>query len=142
MTTSRAVRAFPQLPSLVVFVVAALCFSCGDQTDHGSLVPDRVNAVRGLTLPSDAKVLSKSGPTLGRYSATAKWEYETGSEKDVYLSWLHQQLERDNFALKSSDELNLVFTKNSQNESESVVVKIAPSNQKLHVEIAFTIDSD
>ena len=62
--------------------------------------------------------------------------------KDVYLSWLNQQLERDSFALKSSDELNLVFTKNSQDESESVIVKIAPSNQKLHVEIAFTIDSD
>ncbi len=127
---------------VAVLTATASCCSCADKSDLRSLIQDRVNAVRGLSVPSDATALNKSGPTLRNYLATANGEFETGSTKDVYLSWLSQQLERDNFTLKSSDESNIVFTKRSQDESESVIVHTAPSNEKLHVEIAYTIDSD
>jgi hypothetical protein len=59
-----------------------------------------------------------------------------------YLSWLSQQLEHDDFKLKSSDESSLVFTKSSQDQSESLSIQVSSSNGKLHVEIADTIDSD
>jgi hypothetical protein len=129
-------------PLVAVLAATASCCSCADPSDSRSVIQDRVNAVRGHTVPADATALNSSGPTLRNYVATANWEFETGSAKDVYLSWLSQQLERDDFKLKSSNESNLVFTKSSRDESESVSVQIAPSNEKLHVEVAYTLDSD
>ena len=69
--------------------------------------------------------------------ATAHWEFEK-----VYLSWISQQLEHDDFKLKSSDESSLVLTKSYRGESESVNVQVTPANGKLHVKIAYAIDSD
>jgi hypothetical protein len=131
-------------PALLAAVLAAiaLCCSCADRTDHNSYFQDRVNALRGRTVPSDAIVANDSGLTLSAYSATAHWEFETNEERKVYLSWLSLQLEHDEFKLKSSDEFSLVLTKSSRGESESVKVEVTPSNGKLHVKIAYAIDSD
>jgi hypothetical protein len=60
----------------------------------------------------------------------------------IYLSWISQQLDHDDFQLKSFGESSLVLTKSSGGESESVNVQVTPSNGKLHVEIAYAIDSD
>jgi hypothetical protein len=143
MNSNTGIRSTRWLALLVVVLTAAaLCCSCADTRNPRSFIQDRVNAVRGLTVPLDATALNSSGPTLRNYLATANWEFETGSAKDVYLSWLSEQLQRDDFKLKSVDESNHVFTKNSQDKSESVTVQIAHSHEKLHVEVAYTLDSD
>ena len=143
MKTTSSIRKISR-PVLLAATLAAiaLCCSCADRTDRNSYFQDRVNAVRGRTVPSDAIVVNNSGLTVSAYSATAHWEFETNEERKVYLSWISEQLDRDDFKLKSSDESSLVFTKSSRGESESVNVQVTPANGKLHVKIAYAIDSD
>jgi len=125
-----------------VLAAIALCSSCADRTGRNSYVEDRVNAIRGLTIPVGASVGNNSAPTLGHYCARARWEFETSEEKHVYLSWVTGQLDHADFKLKSSDESSLVFTRSLQGDSESVRAQVATSNGMSDVEIDYTIDSD
>jgi hypothetical protein len=137
------IRSVPRLALLAgVLGAVALCCSCANSTNGNSYVRDRVSAVRGSTVPSDAAHVNNSGPTVSRFLATARWEFETSEERRAYLSWVSQQLERDDFKLKLSDESGVVFTKGSGNESESVRIRTSASNEMLHVQINYTIDSD
>jgi len=101
-----------------------------------------VNSVRELTVPSDGTVTNNPGPTLGAYSATARWEFETGEETKVYLSWVSQQLEREDFTLKYFDASGRDFTKGFRGEEQYVKIQAKPSSGKLHVQVAYAIDSD
>jgi hypothetical protein len=75
----------------------------------------------GLTVPSDATVANNSGLTVTAFTATASWEFETMEERKTYLAWISQQLEHDDFKLKSFDESSVVLMKSSRGESESIV---------------------
>lgn len=125
-----------------VLTIIALCCSCAEKADHNSSVKERVNSVRERTVPSDAIVANTSGSTLSAYAATAHWEFETSQERRVYLLWVRQQLEHDDFTFKSSDESSLVLTKSSRGEAESAKVQATSSSGKLHVQITYTVDSD
>jgi len=122
--------------------VVAQCCACADKADRNSYVRDRVNSVRELTVPSDGTVTNNPGPTLGAYSATARWEFETGEETKGYLSWVSQLLERDDFKLKYFDASSLEFTQIIRGEAQYVKIQATPSNGKLHVQVAYAIDSD
>lgn len=118
------------------------CCSCADKGSGEARVLERVAYVKHLALPSDAAQVKESRPALNGYSATAHWDFETSEERNVYLSWVDQQLEHDDFKLKSSDESSLVVTRSSRGEVESVNIRAIPSNGKLRVQIAYAIDSD
>ncbi len=122
--------------------VVALSCACADKADPNSYVMDRMNSVRELTVPSDGTVPNNPGPTLGAYSATARWEFETSEERKVSLSWVSQQLERDDFKLESFDASSLDFIKSFRGEAQYVKIQATPSNGKLHVQVAYAIDSD
>lgn len=139
----KCIRNTPRLvPVTAVLAALTLCCSCADRSDGNSYVQDRVNTVKGRTVPSDATVASNSGPTFSRYLATGHWEFETSEETGIYVSWVSQQLKQDDFKLKVSDESSLVLTKSSGEEWESVKIQTALANGKLHVHITYTIDSD
>lgn len=122
--------------------VLTLSCACADKADPDYYVKDRVNSVRELTVPSDSTVTNNPGPILGAYSATARWEFETTEARKVYLSWVSQQLERDDFKLESFDASSLDFTEIFRGEAQYVKIQAKPSNGKLHVQVAYAIDSD
>jgi len=101
-----------------------------------------VNSVRELTIPSDSINTSNSRPILAAYSAKARWEFETSEDRNVYLSWVSQQLERDGFELKSFDASSLDLTKSFRGEAHYVKIQTTPSDGKLHVQVTYITDSD
>jgi len=132
---------WPALFAGALAAVVLLC-ACADNTDLTSRVRDDVNSVKQLTVPSDCTVTNSSGPTLGAYSANAQWEFETSEERRVYLSWVSQRLERDDFKLKSFDASSLDLTKSFRGEAHFVKIEATPNDRKLHVQITYIIDSD
>lgn len=118
------------------------CCSCADKVGVEARVLERVTYVKQLTLPLDATKVKEPRPALNGFSATAHWDFESSEERKIYLSWVDQQLEHDDFKLKSSDESGLVLTRSSHGEVQSVNIRAIPSNGKLRVQIAYAIDSD
>jgi hypothetical protein len=143
MNSNTVIRSARSLALLAVALAAtALCCSCANRTGGNSYVQDRVNTVRGLTVPSDAAAIKNSGPTLSVYLARAHWDFETNEERKMYLSWVAQQLERDDFKLQTSDESSRSLAKSSRGEEENVDIKVTPTDRSFHVQVAYTIDSD
>jgi len=133
-----AKRITPQFVLGGTLIFVALCCAC----QHHSNIHDRVGAVRGRTVPSDANGVITSGPTVNMYSATTHWEFDTTEDKGAYLGWTSQQLQLDDFISKLSAESSLIFIKNHEGEAESVEVQAVSSNGKLRVRITYVIDSD
>lgn len=125
-----------------LLVIMALCFSCAGKGDHRIYLQGKVDDVKSLTLPSDASLTNSSGLSLSGFSAAASWEFATHEERNAYLSWVREKLERANFKLLSSNDSSLLLIKTSRDEAESIKIEVTPANPGLHVQIAFALDSD
>lgn len=125
-----------------LLMVMLLCCSCAERGDHAIYLRDRVNIIKGLTLPSGSVVTKDSGLLLSGYSAAANWEFETREQRKDYLSWVREQLENSSFKLQTADESSLLLIKTLEDEADTIKIQVTPSNQAWRVQVAFAIDSD
>jgi hypothetical protein len=94
-----------------------------------------------LTVPIDSSSIARSSVQRTAWAEKASWEFDTKMSRTEYTDWVNGKLE-DRFRVASSTESQLSFSRNLDNDTETITVHLAPSGDQLHVRVEAGISPD
>jgi hypothetical protein len=127
--------------TLLMVVLAAGLLSCNSRSNLEQDFGPEVEMLERKTTPPEAEVIAHSGPVRSNWSVTASWEIQTTLGKAEYSKWMISQLQLE-FKVVRADEAQLTLSKHQDNDTHVVECQFTPTNEKLHVRVAFSAHPD
>jgi len=124
----------------ILVVALAVCDACGGKTQGGYLAAHYEELVN-QTVPLDASSVARTAVKHTEWSDSGTWEFETKDSVPQYTAWLTEIL-GGGFKVEKSASDSLVFTKNLNGDTESVVVHLTTSGNGLHVRAEVSVMPD
>lgn len=93
------------------------------------------------TTPSEAEVIAHSGPVRNNWSVSSSWEIQTTLSGAEYSKWVISQLQPE-FKVVRADDAQLTLSRHQNDDTRVVECQFTPTNEKLHVRVAFSAHPD
>lgn len=131
---------FRFLTAGILVVALVVCHACGEKPQEGYLVAHYEELVN-QTVPLDASNMARTAVKHNEWSDSGTWEFETKDSVPQYIAWLTEKL-GSSFKVEKSASDSVVFTKNLNGDTESVVVHLNTSGNGLHVRVEVSVMPD
>lgn len=118
----------------------AVCQSCGEKPAEGYLASHYEELVN-RSVPLDASNVTRTAVKHAQWSDSTSWEFETKETVPQYTEWLTEKLKND-FQIVKSENDSLVFAKNVNGDTESVIVRLNTAAGHLQVRVEVTMRPD
>ena len=123
-----------------VIVALAFCQSC-QRGFSGGYLASHYEELEDLTIPIDASNVARNEVKHTEWSETTSWEFDSKMAAPQYADWVTERLKTDFKAARSSSDA-LVFAKTLTGDTESIVVRLNPGHDIVHVRVEASIVPD
>lgn len=94
-----------------------------------------------MTIPVNATGTVRSSVQRTTWAEKASWEFDTKMSRAEYTDWVKGKL-KSGFRVASSTDSRLSFSKDLDNDTESITVQFAPTEDHLHVRVEAVVSPD
>ena len=124
----------------LLLVLAVVCQSCGEGPSTGYLTNHSEELVN-QTVPVDASKIKRNEVKQTQWSETISWEFDAKPNRPQYVEWVTNNLKGEFKVVKSSED-SVVYAKNLNGDTETIVVGLNPDNEFLHVRVVVSVVPD
>ena len=125
---------------VLLAVLSVVCQSCGRGPSSGYLASHSEDLVN-RTVPGDASNFKRSEVKRTQWSETSSWEFDAKPDRSQYAEWVTNKLKGEFKVVKSSSDA-MIFTKNLDGDTETIVFGLKPANEFLHVHVVVSVVPD
>jgi hypothetical protein len=124
---------------LLIFL-SVIWQSCGGGPSSGYLASHSEGLVN-RTVPGDASNFKRNEVKETQWSETSSWEFDAKPDRSQYVEWVTNNLKGEFKVVKSSGD-SMVFAKNLDGDTETIVLALKPDNEFLHVRVVVSVAPD